>query len=330
MIEADGLVKRYGAFEAVRGVTFRIDQGQVVGLLGPNGAGQTSIMRVLTCYHFPTSGTARVDSHDVVQEPHEVRRSIGYLPENAPLYDDMKVKEYLSFTADARGLGGSRRRERIDAVVENCGLPAMYDREIRKLSKGYKQRVGLAQAIIHDPSVLILDEPTSGLDPNQIVEIRALIANLGKKKTVILSTHILQEVEALCKRVLIMSGGRLVAQGTPEEIARGIREGLVLSVTLKGPIDAAAADALARLDGVQAVSSPRVLAGERVEIDLDVAPGSDPSEAVYDWAVAHGCKILGMRTEKTSLEEIFAQLTGASGPAGGQTLRAPGSGRRDA
>jgi ABC-2 type transport system ATP-binding protein len=222
MIEAESLVKRYGRYTAVKGVSFRIDQGQVVGLLGPNGAGKTSIMRILTCYHFPTEGTARVDSHDVVGEPRRVRQSVGYLPENAPLYDDMKVREYLGFVADARGLGGALRRERMEMVTATCGLSEVFGREIRRLSKGYRQRVGLAQAIIHDPAVLVLDEPTSGLDPNQIVEIRSLIRSLGEKKTVILSTHILQEVEALCRRVLIMNAGRLVAQGTPDEIARGL------------------------------------------------------------------------------------------------------------
>jgi ABC-2 type transport system ATP-binding protein len=222
MIEADNLVKRYGEFEAVKGVSFRVEQGQVVGLLGPNGAGKTSIMRILTCYHFPTEGSARVDSRDVVAEPRAVRQVVGYLPENAPLYDDMKVREYLGFVADVRGLSGARRRERTEAVVSTCGLAEVFGREIRRLSKGYRQRVGLAQAILHDPSVLVLDEPTSGLDPNQIVEIRSLIRSLGEKKTVVLSTHILQEVEALCRRVLIMNAGRLVAQGTPDEIARGL------------------------------------------------------------------------------------------------------------
>ncbi len=309
MIEAESLVKRYGPFEAVKGVSFRVETGQVIGLLGPNGAGKTSIMRVLTCYHFPTAGTARVDGHDVLTHPHLVRQSVGYLPENAPLYDDMKVREYLSFIADARGLSGARRAERIALVVDACGLVEVFSREIRRLSKGYRQRVGLAQAILHDPAVLVLDEPTSGLDPNQIVEIRALIRDLGRQKTVILSTHILQEVEALCRRVLIMNAGRLIAQGTPDEIARGLKEGLVLSVSLKGALDESAARSLESLEGVRAVAAVRRLPDDRVEVDLDVAPGTDPSEAVYDWAVAHGCKILGMKTEKTRLEDIFARLT---------------------
>src|SRR5271157_1530906 len=230
MIEAVSLAKRYGAFEAVKGVSFRVEKGQVIGLLGPNGAGKTSIMRILTCYHFPTDGTARVDGHDVLTHPHLVRQAVGYLPENAPLYDDMKVREYLSFIADVRGLSGARRSERMDLVVDACGLSEVFSREIRRLSKGYRQRVGLAQAILHDPAVLVMDEPTSGLDPNQIVEIRALIRDLGREKTVILSTHILQEVEALCRRVLIMNAGKLIAQGTLEEIAKGMHEGMMLSV----------------------------------------------------------------------------------------------------
>jgi ABC-2 type transport system ATP-binding protein len=222
----------------------------------------------------------------------------------------MKVREYLSFIADARGLSGIRRGQRMALVVDTCGLSEVFSREIRRLSKGYRQRVGLAQAILHDPAVLVLDEPTSGLDPNQIVEIRTLIRDLGREKTVILSTHILQEVEALCRRVLIMNAGRLIAQGTPEEIARGMKEGMVLSVSFKGSLEESAARTLESLEGVRAVAAVRRLPEGRVEVDLDVSPGTDPSEAVYDWAVAHGCKILGMRTEKTHLEALFARLTG--------------------
>ena len=309
MIEADRLVKRYGPFEAVKGVSFRVEKGQVIGLLGPNGAGKTSIMRVLTCFHFPTSGTARVNEHDVTTQPHLVRASIGYLPENAPAYDDMKVREYLGFISDVRGLSGAVRAERLEMVATTVGLTEVWGREIRRLSKGYRQRVGLAQAIIHEPSVLILDEPTSGLDPNQIVEIRALIKDLGREKTVMLSTHILQEVEALCRRVLIMNAGQLIAQGTPEEIGRGMKERTALVVTLKAPVPSEAASALSGVAGVRSVSALRPASGDRVEVDLDLEPGADASEAVYDWAVAHGCKILGMRTERASLEELFARLT---------------------
>ncbi len=309
MIEADALVKSYGAFEAVKGVSFRVQRGEVVGLLGPNGAGKTSIMRILTCYHFPTRGTARVASHDVAAQPRLVRQAVGYLPESAPLYDEMKVGEYLGFIADARGLGGQRRRERLQRVVDACGLSEVYTRPIGKLSKGYRQRAGLAQAILHDPPVLVLDEPTTGLDPNQIVEIRALIKGFGAEKTVVLSTHILQEVEALCRRVLIMNRGTLIAEGTAEEIAHGLKEGTVLSVAFKGPLDGSIAQSLGALPGVRGVSAVRETGGGRTEVDLTVAAGADPSEAVYDWAVARGVKIIGMKTQKTSLEELFARLT---------------------
>jgi ABC-2 type transport system ATP-binding protein len=317
MIEAQGLVKRYGPFEAVKGVSFRVETGQVIGLLGPNGAGKTSIMRILTAFHFPTAGTARIDGHDVLAEPHRVRQVIGYLPENAPAYDDMKVREYLEFIARVRGLSPAARRERLSFVVGACGLAEVFSREVRRLSKGYRQRVGLAQAILHDPGVLILDEPTSGLDPNQIVEIRALIRDLGRQKTVLLSTHILQEVEALCRRVLIMAGGRLIAQGTPQEIARGMQEAVLLVVSLKAPVEPSALGALASLPGVRSVSDPRHMSGDRLEVDLEVAAGTDPSEAVYDWAVASGCKILGMKTETAKLEELFARLTAADREGGG-------------
>jgi ABC-2 type transport system ATP-binding protein len=316
MIEAEGLAKRYGHFEAVRGVTFRIGGGQVVGLLGPNGAGKTSIMRILTCYHFPSGGSARINSHEVTAEPHRVRACVGYLPESSPLYSDMKVREYLNFIADSRELGGKTRGERIRWAVETCGLAPVYSREIRKLSRGYRQRAGLAQAILHDPPVLVLDEPTSGLDPNQITEIRALIRGLGARKTVLLSTHILQEAEALCSQVLIMNEGRLVAQGSAGELARGLRENLGLSLAVKGALDEESLRSLARLPGVRGVQEVRRFGEERTEVFLAAEGGSDPSEAVYDWAVARQRKILGLTAQKTSLEELFARLTSGEGGGG--------------
>ena len=317
MIQAEGLVKRYGSFEAVRGVSFRVDSGSIVGLLGPNGAGKTSLMRILTCYHFPTGGTATVEGHEVSAEPEQVRRSVGYLPENAPLYDDMKTRDSLRFFAEVRGIPGARRAERIDWAVETCGLSPVFTREIRKLSKGYRQRVGLAQAMLHDPPVLILDEPTTGLDPNQILEIRSLIKGLGAKKTVLLSTHILQEVEALCRRVLIMNSGKLIAQGTPDEIAHDLKEGVVLTVSIKGGPPPGLEESLSGLPGVRGVSAVRAQGDERTEVDLAVAAGADPSEAVYDWAVSRGHKILGMSRQRATLEELFARLTSGPGSARG-------------
>ena len=316
MIEADSLFKRYGSFEAVRGVSFRIGRGEVVGLLGPNGAGKTSVMRILTCYHFPTMGSARVNSHDVTTEPHLVRRCVGYLPESAPLYQDMKVHEYLAFIADIRGLGKAERQLRTEWVVETCGLAEVFAREIAQLSRGYRQRVGLAQAILHDPAVLVLDEPTSGLDPNQIVEIRALIQSLGVEKTVILSTHIMQEVEALCRQVLIMNAGKLVAQGTTEEIGRGLSRSTVLSISFKGALGEEVIRTMSALPGTTGIDEVRHPGPGTTEVDLSVSEGSDASEAAYDWAVARGLKILGMSTRTTSLEDLFARLTAGDGGSG--------------
>ncbi len=313
MIEADRLVKRYGAFQAVKGVSFRVKRGEIVGLLGPNGAGKTSIMRILTCYHFPTAGTARVDSHDVLEEPHQVRRQVGYLPEDAPLYHDMKVGEYLAFIAEVRGLGGRQKGERLEIAAQACGITGVLGRDVHRLSKGYRQRVGLAQAIIHDPRVLVLDEPTAGLDPNQILEVRALIRSLGARKTVVLSTHILQEVEAVCSRVLIMNAGTLVAQGTAEEIARELPGGLLLSVTFKGRLTVKTAQSLQELPGVRGLAGLRPAGAQRTEVDLVVGGQGDPSEAVYDWALERGIKILGMKTGKSNLEQLFARLTGGGG-----------------
>lgn len=316
MIEADGLRKSYGRFEAVKGVSFRIGGGQVVGLLGPNGAGKTSIMRVLTCFHFPSGGSARVASHDVASAPHRVRASVGYLPENSPLYPDMKVREYLAFIAGTRDLTGAKRRERLAWAVERCGLEEVYSREIRRLSRGYRQRAGLAQAILHDPPVLVLDEPTSGLDPNQITEIRALIRGLGARKTVLLSTHIMQEVEALCSQVLILNEGLLVAQGTASQIAHGLRESVALELAVKGALGEEAIRSLGEIPGVRGVQDVRRFGEERTELDLAAEAGSDPSEAVYDWAVARGVKILGLQVRTTRLEELFARLTAGEEPGG--------------
>jgi ABC-2 type transport system ATP-binding protein len=314
MIEAESLVKRYGALEAVNGVSFRVEPGQIVGLLGPNGAGKTSLMRILTCYHFPDGGQARVGSHDVVSNPHRVRQVVGYLPESSPLYPDMKVREYLGFIADIRDLGGALRRRRLEWAVDTCGLSEVLARDIRRLSRGYRQRVGLAQAILHDPPVLVLDEPTSGLDPNQIVEIRALVRDLGSRKTVLLSTHIMQEVEAICGKVLIMNAGRLAAQGTLEEIASGLSERVTLSIVLKAAVDGATAASLGGLPGVLGVEVRRI-DSERSEVRLAVAAGSDPSEPVYDWAVAREIKILSLKSESSSLESLFGRLTAGRGGA---------------
>ena len=220
MIEAEGLTKYYGEFIAIENVTFRVPRGEIVAFLGPNGAGKSTTMKILTGYLAPSSGTARIAGHDMANDRIAGAERLGYLPENGPLYPDMTPRSLLEFFADARGLTGERKRERIEKVVKQCELGSVIGKAIGKLSKGYRQRVGMAQVLLHEPDVLILDEPTSGLDPNQIREVRETIRRLGEQKTILLSTHILQEVEALADRVLLIAEGRLRFDGTPAELRR--------------------------------------------------------------------------------------------------------------
>ena len=215
MIEVEDLRKNYGSFKALRGVTFEVDKGEILGFLGPNGAGKTTTMKVLTGYLYPTGGRATVGGHDVMENSVEVRRRIGYLPENTPLYDDLAVSDYLRYCGKLRGMGGRRLRRRIDDVVAVTDLWPKFRAPIKTLSKGYRQRVGIAQALLHEPDIIILDEPTVGLDPNQVVEVRSLIRSVGRDRTVILCSHILPEVEATCDRVVIIDNGLIVANGTP-------------------------------------------------------------------------------------------------------------------
>src|SRR5512137_656966 len=252
MIRAVDLSKQYGSTRAVDGINFEVFRKEVVGFLGPNGAGKTTTMKMLTCFLAPTKGDAFVGGHSVWEQSLEIRRMLGYLPEDTPLYRDMTVLEYLEFIADVRGIERDARRAKIKNMVEVCGLGTVIGRVVGELSKGFRQRVGLAQAMIHDPEVLILDEPTSGLDPNQIADIRALIKEVGKEKTVILSTHILPEVQATCSRMLIISGGKLVADGTPDEL-RGREKGSRYRVVVAA--DGAKQDAVkAKLAGLKGVS----------------------------------------------------------------------------
>jgi ABC-2 type transport system ATP-binding protein len=309
VIEATDLVKRYGAVEAVRDVSFTVNRGEIVGLLGPNGAGKTTIMKILTCYLFPSGGTARVAGRDVFEDPLGVKKAVGYLPENAPLYPDLSVSEYLNFIADARGLSGAERRRRLDLVIRECGLQSVVNRDIDELSKGYRQRAGLAQALIHDPELLILDEPTSGLDPHQIIEIRELIKNLGKEKTVILSTHILQEVEATCQRILILNEGKIVAQGTRDEIERELRGEILLDLTLRGDDTQGAVGELLTLGGVQKMISTQIVSADTLTVRLSLAPEGGAEERIFDWAVSRRLKILAMIPRRLSLEDIFIKLT---------------------
>jgi ABC-2 type transport system ATP-binding protein len=306
MIEVRGLTKRFGATVALDDVTFDVSAGEVLGFLGPNGAGKTTAMRIITCYISQDGGTVRVDGLDTTTQSVQVRRRIGYLPESAPLYQDMGVIDYLGFIGRIRGLEAPRLRARIDEMVTVCGLTRMAHRTIGTLSKGFCQRVGLAQTLIHDPEVLILDEPTTGLDPNQIVEIRDLIKQIGQKKTVLLSTHILPEVEATCTRVLIVNEGRLVASGTPHELAAQSQGGTRIFLTVKAVPETV--EPVLRGSGVvrdlRLAGTPDGRARYEIGSDAD-----EPEAALFQLAVQHHWVLTELRRESISLEQVFTRLT---------------------
>lgn len=302
MVEVEHLVKTYGEQQAVADISFRADKGEIVGFLGPNGAGKSTTMKIALGYLPPTSGTVRIGGHDVQQQPLEVRRRVGYLPEHNPLYLDMYVHEYLEFIGGVHGLRGRELRQRVAWLVRRVGLTREQNKQIGALSKGYRQRVGLAEALVHDPEVLILDEPTTGLDPNQISEIRDLIRELGENKTVIFSTHILPEVAALCSRAIIISRGRLVADAPVAELSARAAGETVLRAEFEGPV---ALGPLQALPGVRAAE-----AGEKTGVVIiRTDPGRDVRAAVSRLAVEQGWLLLGLRQEQQSLEAVFGELT---------------------
>ncbi len=306
MIEVEQLTKRYAGHTAVDGLSFSVARGEVVGFLGPNGAGKTTTMRILSCFLPATSGTARVAGFDVFSQSLEVRRRVGYMPENTPLYGDLRVAEFLSYRAALRGLDSARTRQRLGDVLELCNLRHMSRKIIGHLSKGYRQRVGLADALLHEPELLILDEPTIGLDPGQIREVRELINRLGGKHTVLLSSHILPEVEAACSRVIIINRGRIAASGTPAELVQRSRASDVLRVELSaGPADAAAA--LREIAGVSEVTAAGVVDGW-VGFAVRVGAGADPREAIFQLATMRGWKLRELSRRTPSLEEVFVDI----------------------
>jgi ABC-2 type transport system ATP-binding protein len=309
MIEVDNLTKEYGTFRAVDQVSFKVHRGEVLGFLGPNGAGKSTTMKILTCFLAPTAGRAQVAGNDVFDQSLAVRQHVGYLPEDTPLYKDMSVLEHLEFAANMHGMSGDRMHSRIKEIGGRCGLSDVAGRLVGELSKGYRQRVGLAQAMLHDPDILVLDEPTSGLDPNQIVEIRDLIKEVGKEKTVILSTHILPEVQATCSRMLIISGGKLVADGTPDELRareKATRYRVVVEAADVSPD--AVKDKLAALSGV---SHCQKVAGEDAAhtFTIDAASTSDLRKTLYRVAVDNKWPLLELTRQAASLEDVFRNLT---------------------
>jgi len=303
---------QYGSTRAVENVSFRVEEGEILGLLGPNGAGKTTIMNILTTQIVPTSGTASVDGFDILEQPIQVRKNTGYLPENVPLYMDMEVGEYLRFVAESRGLQGPILRERMDWIIEKCDIKTMLRRLISQLSKGYRQRVGLAQALVHDPKVLVLDEPTTGLDPLQIIGIRSLVKELSAEKTIIVSTHILQEVEAISDRIIIINEGRIIANGTQSELQKSVARSTRRMITVKGdPIDIE--NALQEL--------PQVAQVERLDLQgpdgfysfcLEAKAEHELWPDLASLALQKGWLIKDSWEEKPSLEEAFIQLTRAS------------------
>ena len=314
MIQASGLTMHYGPVVALKDVSFEVNKGEIVGLLGPNGAGKSTTMKILTTYLYPTHGSAKVGGVDVLEDPVKVRKIIGYLPEMLPLYMDMEVRDYLHFVGRARGLSGGRLRDRINTVVDATGLRAMYRKVIRELSKGYKQRTALAQALIHDPEVVILDEPTSGLDPHQILEIRHLIANLAKERTVILSTHILQEVEAMADRIVIISRGQIVGNGTIGELRARAKDGERFVVSLAGN----KGDIERQISGVPGIRRTEY-EGEHDgchRFVLYSATDTHLWREVSQLAQAQQWQVREMGEKPLSLEETFLKLTEKAGAAG--------------
>lgn len=310
MIEVKNLTKRYGPTVAVDNVSFNAKAGEVLGFLGPNGAGKTTTMRVLTCYLSADEGNATVDGYDVFDQSVEVRKRIGYLPESAPLYLDMGVIDYLKFIAQVRDIPKSQRQQRTKEVIDICGLESVIQKDVGELSKGFRQRLGLAQSLIHDPPILIMDEPTSGLDPNQIIEIRNLIKEIGKEKMIIFSTHILPEVSATCSRILIINNGKIVANGSPESLAERAKGGEVVDITIRGPADEIESK-LQDLNFVNEFDRVNTVDG-LLSYRIASEKGTNAAEELFQFVVQNGWSLTELRQESVSLEDVFRELTGES------------------
>ncbi len=321
MIEAKELSKTYGSFKALKKASFQVRRGEVLGFLGPNGAGKTTTMKILTCFIAPSDGTATVNGSDVFEDSLGVRRSIGYLPEHTPLYTEMLVAEYLEFMGKMRGFRGAELAKRVKKVVEETNLGDRLGMEIRALSKGYRQRVGLAQALIHEPPILILDEPMSGLDPNQATGVRDLIRDIGRDRTVILSTHNLAEVQVTCGRVLIIAGGAIVADDTPEDLsARAGKSRFLATVQKQGADLGAAQRTLEKIAGVASVMQK--VGEDDGEVRFEIVPkgGEDLRAEIFRAAVDGGFVLLGLEKQGEDLESIFRDLT--TGPEAAKEAKA--------
>lgn len=307
MIKVENLTKRYADKLAVDNISFEVQEGEVLGFLGPNGAGKSTTMRILTCFIPATSGFAWVAGNDVFTDSLKVREQIGYLPENVPLYLDMRVNEYLAFRAELKKVPRRERRSKIGECLERCGIVEVQNQMVGTLSKGYRQRVGLADTLIHDPKILVLDEPTIGLDPNQIRQVRQLIKELGEKHTILLSTHILPEVEMICGRVIIIDKGRLVADDTPVNLLAKLKGGTVLKLQAKGPVQPIEK----AVKGIAGVMKVEVKAGGDTVGDfvVEAEKGRDVREEIFKTFVKNNWVLLEMKKEAVTLEDVFHQLT---------------------
>ena len=309
-LSLDGVSKRFGGVTAVDQVSFAVDRGEVVGFLGPNGAGKSTTMRMITQYYEPDTGAITLDGVPLADAPRAAKRHIGYLPENNPLYEDMLVDDYLAFIADLRELVGLPRRQALDAAITATGIESVYYRPIAELSKGFRQRVGLAQAILHRPDLLVLDEPTEGLDPNQRVEIRRLIGTLGKDRTVILSTHVLSEVQQTCSRLLIISRGKIVADGPVDRLIAQAAGAVEIAVEAAG---VGVAEALGTLPGVRRVTTAPDAADGRVAVTLTADGSRDLRPEIFALAASRGWTLYELHRQAGSLEDLFHQLTQGTG-----------------
>ena len=311
MIEVSHLSRQFGTFRAVDDVSFSIPTGQIVALLGPNGAGKTTTMRMICGFLGATSGSVKIDGQDITQDPVQAKSKIGYMPESAPLYSDMIVEDYLNYVAQMQNVDAAQK---VPSLCQTCGLKEVMHKNISELSRGYRQRVGLAHALMNDPEILVLDEPTSGLDPNQIEDVRALIKEIGKTRTVIISTHILGEVETLCPRVIIISKGKLVADSPTNELRERVGNSLSINLTLGGASFTDAQKAIAKIDGVcgaAKVEATEKIKGERklCSLRLSVKENAEVRKEIFDAAVKNKWTIYEMGVQKNSLEDVFHALT---------------------
>lgn len=307
MISIENLTKNYGSFKALDDISFEVKKGEILGLLGPNGAGKTTTLRILTGYFNPTLGKVTFDGLDIIEDSLKIKQKIGYLPENNPLYEEFKVKEYLNYVAEIHNVSKSHMQDAVTKVIQTCGLEEKQNQEISKLSKGFRQRVGLAQALIHNPDVLILDEPTEGLDPNQRIDIRTLIKKIGAEKTVILSSHVLSEVDATCDRVIIINQGKIVASGTPEELKTQVKSQTTIHLKAEAPAEQLTA-ALVKLAGVSKIID---LKKENNQIKLEIAtdPALDLRKNIVHLIIDNHWELLEISRQEKSLEDIFVSVT---------------------